>query len=68
MKIWRLRKSTNGSRLAIRDAIEPRGRQFNKALKRVDDDRGSRLTFELSGKLIPWDSIRQMMNLTKDAR
>lgn len=28
-----------------------------KGIKRVDDDRGSRLTLELSGKMIPWDTV-----------
>lgn len=30
---------------------------FGRFVKRIDDDRGSRLTVELSGKQIPWNAI-----------
>ncbi|AMV30984.1 hypothetical protein VN12_02635 [Pirellula sp. SH-Sr6A] len=37
--------------------FNPETAPFGRFVKRVDDDRGSRLTVELSGKQIPWDTI-----------
>ncbi len=37
--------------------FNPETAPFGRFVKRIDDDRGSRLTVELSGKQIPWDAI-----------
>lgn len=37
--------------------FNPETAPFGRFVKRIDDDRGSRLTVELSGKQIPWDTI-----------
>ncbi len=46
----------------------PESARFARSLKRIDDDRGSRLTFEFSGKMIPWDEVPTNEEFTEEIK
>ncbi|XZE34530.1 hypothetical protein SH501x_005353 [Pirellulaceae bacterium SH501] len=48
--------------------FNPETAPFGRFVKRVDDDRGSRLTVELSGKQIPWDMIPTSEEFDEDMK
>lgn len=48
--------------------FNPETAPFGRFVKRVDDDRGSRLTVELSGKQIPWDMVPTSEEFDEDMK
>lgn len=43
--------------LGVLQQASPEAARFARMIKRIDDDRGSRLVLELKGDMIPWDKL-----------